>query len=59
LRYLLLNLGNETRYHFPDAGQPTDVTLDPRADGLHEVQRYSVPTIGGFPLLQGGGPWGY
>jgi hypothetical protein len=56
LRYLLVNLGNAPRFHFPE---PVDETprLDPNATGSHDLQRATVPMIGGFPLLQGGDPW--
>lgn len=57
LRYALLNLGGEPRFFFPSSGD-TPTTLKPHATGQHEEQRTHVPSIGGFPILQGGDPWG-
>ena len=56
LRYLLINLGNEARFHFPDQ-DATTTTLDIDQAGRHEEQRTHVPNIGGFPILNGGDPW--
>jgi hypothetical protein len=57
LRYLLTNLGGESRFHFP----PSDdiaVTLDPAAPRPSHLPAPSAPaTIGGFPILTGGDPW--
>lgn len=56
LRYLLTNLGTEPQFHFPDP-EPDVTGLDPNAtSALHPVP--AVPTIGGFPIMQGGDPWG-
>ena len=55
LRYLLINLGNETRFHFPEA-EPTLTTLEPTASNRNRPAP-AVPSIGGFPILQGGDPW--
>ncbi|MDJ0342278.1 phage terminase large subunit [Streptomyces sp. H10-C2] len=55
-RYLLINMGNEPRFHFPTP-DPEAPVLDPSATGQHDTQRLHVPTIGGFPLLTGGDPW--
>lgn len=57
LRYIAINLGTERTFHFPSAEQPTNVTLDPTATG----PRPPAPLpkmIGGFPVLEGGSPWG-
>ncbi|MBX7464959.1 hypothetical protein K1Y80_02535 [Streptomyces sp. MAG02] len=54
LRYLLTNLGTEARFHFP-APKPTVTTLEPNASDSRPVT--PVPSIGGFPILQGGDPW--
>lgn len=56
LRYMLINLGNEARFHFPDTDDTT-TTLDTDRTGRHEEQRTHVPNIGGFPILNGGDPW--
>ena len=54
LRYLLINLGNEARFHFPEP-EPAVQALDPNASGNRPAP--SVPSIGGFPIMQGGDPW--
>ncbi|WP_372516452.1 hypothetical protein [Streptomyces noursei] len=54
LRYLLTNLGNEARFHFP-APEPSVTTLAPNATGTQNAP--AVPSIGGFPIMQGGAPW--
>jgi hypothetical protein len=54
LRYLLINLGNEARFHFP-APTPVARPLDPAAAGTATVA--APRTIGGFPIMQGGDPW--
>lgn len=56
LRYLLVNIGNESQFHFPDP-LPAVVTLDPRTAG--PVAPYGYQTIGGFPVLgsAGSSPW--
>jgi len=56
LRYLAINLGSGPRFHFPTPPDETPA-LEPAATGRHEQQRLTVPTIGGFPILQGGDPW--
>lgn len=56
LRYLLANLGNEARFHFPEA-EPALTTLEPMASNPVQPAP-AVPSIGGFPILQGGSPWG-
>ncbi|MFE4867719.1 hypothetical protein [Streptomyces sp. NPDC056682] len=53
-RYLLANLGNEARFHFP-APAPEVRPLDPAASGTTPVA--APQTIGGFPIMQGGDPW--
>jgi hypothetical protein len=55
LRYLLVNLGGESRFHFPEA-ETTTTTLNPAATSpLHSPP--AIETIGGFPILTGGDPW--
>jgi hypothetical protein len=58
LRYLLINLGGEPRFHFP-APEPEVLELDPNATSPNRPVSTvpSVPNIGGFPILQGGDPW--
>lgn len=55
LRYLVINLGNEARFHFPEPTPAADGPLNPNATGNRPVA--PVQTIGGFPILQGGDPW--
>lgn len=55
LRYLLTNLGNESRFHFP-APDPVAPVLDPNATSSSRPAP-AVPSIGGFPIMQGGTPW--
>lgn len=56
LRYLTVNLGNDSKFHWPDPVEPI-VTLDPKLEG--PVQHpYGYNTIGGFPILgPSGNPW--
>ena len=56
LRYLTVNLGNDSRFHWPEA-TVAEVTLDPKLEG--PVQHpYGYNTIGGFPILgPSGNPW--
>jgi len=59
LRYMLVNLGTETRFHWPEPA-PTgiEVKLDPKARGEF-TPGYSGQMIGGFPVLHpSGNPWG-
>ncbi|MEV5944435.1 hypothetical protein [Streptomyces sp. NPDC051994] len=55
LRYLLANLGTGARFHFP-AADPVVPVLNPNATGTAPVA--APPSIGGFPILTGGDPWG-
>jgi hypothetical protein len=58
-RYLLLSVGGAARFHFPvDPGQVT--TLDPTATNPNpSTEPAPLPrTFGGFPVLEGGSPWG-
>lgn len=55
-RYLCMSIGTETRWHFPPA-DPAITVLDPNAAG-NRPPPTPVPTIGGFPLLHNGNPWG-
>lgn len=59
LRYMLVNLGNEVRFHWPEP-VPTggDVVLDPKQRGEF-TPAYKGEVIGGFPVLHpSGNPWG-
>ncbi|NUR65790.1 MAG: hypothetical protein HOQ47_08525, partial [Streptomyces sp.] len=53
-RYLIMSIGGETKFHFPEP-EPAVQALDPNAAGNRTAP--SVPSIGGFPILQGGDPW--
>lgn len=60
LRYLLTNVGGESSWVFPP-DEPVDQVsgpLDPGATNPAHQGQVSVPNIGGFPILNGGGPWG-
>lgn len=55
-RYLLMSVGTGARFHFP-APEPTQPgVLDPTATSPNRPTP-SVPSIGGFPILQGSNPW--
>lgn len=57
LRYLLLNVGSEPRFHFPPSEAALVTTLDPQATGPRPPA--PIPqTIGGFPVMTGATPWG-
>lgn len=69
LRYLLINLGTESKFVFPDAATATDGRIDPAAtpppgtepppDAVQPAPGVPVRTIGGFPVLGAGSdPWG-
>ena len=58
LRYLLINLGNESRFHFPSpAAAPSGI--DPTArPAIPPAATTELPrTFGGFPVATGGSPW--
>ncbi len=57
LRYLLINLGNEPRFHFEQPAVPAG-PLDPNAAAPHGAPTTGVPMVGGFPIARGGSPWG-
>ncbi|MFF4403827.1 terminase large subunit domain-containing protein [Streptomyces sp. NPDC001404] len=54
LRYALINLGTETRFHFPEP-TPAAGSLDPTLVGT--ARPVPPRSIGGFPILDGGDPW--
>jgi Terminase large subunit, T4likevirus-type, N-terminal len=56
LRYMAVNLGNDSKFHWPEQ-QKVEVVLDPKLEG--PVQHpYGYNTIGGFPILgPSGNPW--
>ncbi|MGH3779620.1 MAG: terminase large subunit domain-containing protein [Pseudonocardiaceae bacterium] len=57
LRYLLINVGTEPKFHFPPEEKTTPQVLDPQAVGPRPAQ--PLPrTFGGFPMLNGSNPWG-
>lgn len=56
LRYMLMNLGTDSRFHWPEPA-PLVVTIDPQARGS-VTPAYGCRTIGGFPVLgASGNPW--
>jgi hypothetical protein len=57
LRYLLLNVGNAPRFHFPTQSQEGAHLLDPFAESPIPTSRVEVPNIGGFPIMTGSTPW--
>lgn len=60
LRYMVINLGGGTRFHWPADDRSQTRAVDPHARGFHpDVPRYGVETIGGHPVLHpSGNPWG-
>lgn len=56
LRYLLLNVGNAARFHFPTADPEGAHPLDPFAKAPIPTH-VEVPNIGGFPIMTGSSPW--
>jgi hypothetical protein len=57
LRYLLINLGTEPRFHFPPPEPTAPQVLDPQAEGPRPAR--PLPTMfGGFPVANGSNPWG-
>lgn len=58
LRYLLTNLGNEPRFHFPaPPGAPSGVDPMAQNPAPPPVPPPLPPTFGGFPVATGGTPW--
>lgn len=57
LRYLLINMGSEPRFHFPPDQSVVVTKVDPQATGPRPPQPLPQ-TIGGFPVLTGSSPWG-
>jgi hypothetical protein len=56
LRYMAVNLGNDSKFHWPEE-QRVEVVLDPALKGPVE-HPYGYNTIGGFPILgPSGNPW--
>jgi hypothetical protein len=57
-RYLLVNLGNESQFHFPSP-EPVPSGLDPNARPTTPppVTTELPRTFGGFPVAMGGSPW--
>lgn len=67
-RYLLVNIGNEARWHFPSFGpaqQTGPRTIDPQATDPNPAPPKPLPAeFGGFPVLgasdnpwEAGNPW--
>lgn len=54
-RYLIMSIGGETKFHFPEP-EPEVTGLAPNATSPNRPAP-SVPSIGGFPIMQGGDPW--
>lgn len=56
LRYMAVNLGNDSKFHWPEE-QRVEVVLDPKMEGP-TTPPYGYNTIGGFPILgPSGNPW--
>lgn len=55
LRYLLSNLGNESRFHFPAPEPVASGPLNPSATG--PAPGAAPRMIGGFPVMTGNDPW--
>ncbi len=59
LRYLLVNIGNEPKWHFDkDVKSLPDDILNPE-DVFNRAPSDPVPMIGGFPIMEESGPWGF
>lgn len=56
LRYLLLNVGNVARFHFPGTSPEGPNPLNPFAKAPLPTH-VEVPNIGGFPIMTGSSPW--
>ena len=57
LRYMLVNLGGESKFHFFAGEQPASTLVDPNAVNPRPVP-YPGTMIGGFPVLgPSGDPW--
>lgn len=56
IRYLLLNIGSEPKFHFPPEEPTTPQVLDPQAEGPRPA-RPLPQMFGGFPVLNGSNPW--
>lgn len=57
LRYLLLNVGGGTRWHFPEQSENGHILdLHARSPIPTHVE---VPNIGGFPIMTGSHPWDF
>lgn len=58
-RYLLVNVGGESKFHFPQPAPPRPTTLDPRLVDPNPGRPRAMPeTYGGFPVLgEAGHPW--
>lgn len=62
LRYMVVNLGHDSAFHWPEP-VPTAPVLDPMATGRlpggDYTPGYAGQTIGGFPVMHpSGNPWG-
>jgi hypothetical protein len=58
LRYLLLNVANVPRFHFPTEDPEGKHILDLHARSPIPT-RIEVPNIGGFPIMTGSSPWDF
>jgi len=59
-RYVLINLGGEARFHFPQADPAAGLPrlIVPAAAGTRDYEGPPLPEmIGGFPVLHGDDPW--
>jgi hypothetical protein len=57
LRYLVMSVGVEARFHFPPDPVAQPRAIDPQAVGPRPPAPLPT-TIGGFPVLNGSNPWG-
>lgn len=59
-RYLVMAIGTEPSWVFPpdDPLEGVAVQLDPTATNVQHTGPVTVPNIGGFPIANGGDPWG-
>lgn len=57
LRYLVMSVGTEPKFHFPPSEPTAPMVIDPQATGPRPAQPLPK-TFGGFPVLNGTSPWG-
>lgn len=59
MRYLLVNIGNEPKWHFAADPEKVPVHLLDPEQHFNRAAADPVPMIGGFPIMEESGPWGF